>query len=134
MKRSPKYGPRYGFKKFADGGSTEKPVTSKKPVSSSIEEFEKKAKEQWLKEEAARKAARAARDKEAAVKSAEKLKALEAEHAQADEDRKQREAYEKHKRYSKSELGRVFKKGGSVKKYARGGGIEIRGKTRGKFV
>jgi hypothetical protein len=27
-----------------------------------------------------------------------------------------------------------YNKGGSVKKYARGGGIEIRGKTRGRFV
>ena len=27
-----------------------------------------------------------------------------------------------------------FRKGGKVKKYARGGGIEIRGKTRGRFV
>ena len=27
-----------------------------------------------------------------------------------------------------------YKRGGKVKKYARGGGIEVRGKTRGKFV
>jgi hypothetical protein len=26
------------------------------------------------------------------------------------------------------------KKGGAIKKYARGGGIEARGKTRGKFI
>lgn len=29
---------------------------------------------------------------------------------------------------------RVYKKGGGVKKYARGGGVEVRGKTRGKIV
>ena len=28
----------------------------------------------------------------------------------------------------------AMKKGGDVKKYARGGGIEIRGKTKGKMV
>jgi hypothetical protein len=28
----------------------------------------------------------------------------------------------------------AMKKGGKVKKYARGGGIESKGKTRGKFV
>lgn len=27
-----------------------------------------------------------------------------------------------------------YKKGGKVKKYARGGGIEVRGKTKGRFV
>ena len=31
-------------------------------------------------------------------------------------------------------MGMGMKKGGGVKKYARGGGIEQRGKTRGKFV
>ncbi len=30
--------------------------------------------------------------------------------------------------------GSEFAKGGKVKKYARGGGIEIKGKTKGKFV
>ena len=29
---------------------------------------------------------------------------------------------------------RAFKKGGKVKKYARGGGIESKGKTRGRIV
>jgi len=33
----------------------------------------------------------------------------------------------------KSDLA-ALKKGGKVKKYCRGGGIEVRGKTRGKMV
>jgi hypothetical protein len=37
---------------------------------------------------------------------------------------------------TKTEMGKVLKKGGSVKTsaYARGGGIEQRGKTKGRFV
>lgn len=31
-------------------------------------------------------------------------------------------------------MGMGMKKGGKVKKYARGGGIELRGKTRGEMV
>ena len=37
---------------------------------------------------------------------------------------------------TKTEMGKLFKKGGSVKSSAsiRGGGIESRGKTKGRFV
>ena len=34
----------------------------------------------------------------------------------------------------KSEEAKGMKKGGKVKKYARGGGIESRGKTKGRFI
>jgi hypothetical protein len=45
----------------------------------------------------------------------------------AAEERTESKAFEK-----KEDAG--MKKGGGVKKYARGGGIESKGKTRGKFV
>lgn len=38
------------------------------------------------------------------------------------------------KYYNPNTRGSEFAKGGKVKKYARGGGIEIRGKTKGRFV
>lgn len=38
------------------------------------------------------------------------------------------------KYFNPNTRGSEFAKGGKVKKYARGGGIEIRGKTKGRFV
>lgn len=51
----------------------------------------------------------------------------------ADMDRKMREAADRFKR-SKENDTPGYKRGGKVKKMCRGGGIEQRGKTKGRFV
>ena len=60
----------------------------------------------------------------------EEAKARAAEEAKKKE-RKPSPVFER-ARYIDEAVGK--KKGGKVKKYARGGGIEVRGKTRGRFV
>jgi hypothetical protein len=136
MKRTPKFGPRYGFKKFAEGGMPKAKASSNPSANERISPPDTPEHRKFLAEMAAqqRKAADAESERRAAgaarskAKSAEKLKAAEAEAKQETEDRKYREAADKYEREHK------LRKGGSVKKYARGGGIETRGKTRGKFV
>lgn len=51
----------------------------------------------------------------------------------AEMDRKMREAADRFKR-SKENDTPGYKRGGKVKKMCRGGGIEQRGKTKGRFV
>jgi len=74
-------------------------------------------------EAAARSAAAIARGKE---KSAQRAKDAEMQRMQDERARQTQEAYD---RAVKAPLA----KGGSVKKYARGGGIESKGKTRGRM-
>lgn len=50
----------------------------------------------------------------------------------AKEEAAESPAYEAKEQKALKKMG--MKKGGKVKKYARGGGIEQKGKTRGKFV
>ena len=53
------------------------------------------------------------------------------------EEAKEKKMFGKGAAYKKAETkyeGEAMKKGGGVKKYARGGGIEIKGKTKGKMV
>jgi hypothetical protein len=52
---------------------------------------------------------------------------------QAEMDKKMRAAAEKFKASSENDSP-GYKKGGKIKKYARGGGIESKGKTKGRFV
>lgn len=75
-------------------------------------------------EAAARSAAAIARGKE---KSAQRDKVAEMQRTQDAQSRQTQEAYDRAVR-------KPLAKGGSVKKYARGGGIESKGKTRGRFI
>lgn len=52
---------------------------------------------------------------------------------QAEMDEKMREAAKRFKASSENDSP-GYKRGGKIKKYARGGGIESKGKTRGRFV
>ena len=63
----------------------------------------------------------------------EKEAALVRKQRDADMDRKMREAADRFKRSNENDTP-GYKKGGRVKKYARGGGIESKGKTRGSTV
>lgn len=62
-------------------------------------------------------------DEEAKAKAAEESKKKE---------RKPSPVFERARYIDEAVEGK--KKGGKVKKYARGGGVEVRGKTRGRFV
>jgi hypothetical protein len=52
---------------------------------------------------------------------------------QAEMDKKMKEAAERFKKSPENDSP-GYKKGGNVKKYARGGGVESKGKTKGRFV
>ena len=146
--KPPKFGPRYGFKKFAEGGSSK----AKAPVNPSVNEgisppdtperrkFLAESEAQRRQEAAAAAARSAAAESRGKAKTEEKIKAIEAERVQAEKDRKMQEAYKRFERSTENDSP-GYKKGGKVKKYSGGGsaskradGCAVKGKTRGKFV
>lgn len=142
MKRSPKFGPRYGFKKFAEGGKTEAPKAKAKtppninanegiapPLTPDRRKFLKQMQEAQRKSEAEENARRAESEAKTKANAIKRDKELEAERAQEIADRKYREAADRYDREHK------FRKGGSVGSASkRADGCVTKGKTRGKFV
>jgi membrane protein involved in colicin uptake len=146
--KPPKFGPRYGFKKFAEGG----PPKAKTPANPSANEDIKPPntpeRRKFLAESAAqrRQEAAAAAQRAAEVEARSKAKAAQRSKdaatmkTQAEMDRKMQEAYQRFQNSSENDSP-GYKRGGKVKKYSGGGsaskradGCAVKGKTRGKFV